>query len=121
MDRRPDFRVFSDGITDLAPINADPISPKNLANGRRVFGLLRSNFTWRILGNSEPILPKIGHMGRRLRPSTVEFHRPHLPSVPILEWGGVTLMRARLLLRAYRRNYFKLISLISLISLVLAN
>ena len=57
------------------------------------------------LGNLDPILPTIGRVGSPHRPSSVEFPLIHLPSFPILEWAGVTLMRANLLLsRPCRRH-----------------
>ena len=79
--------------------------PKKKPQGWLVFGFLKSNPTGPILGNLDPILPKIYQAGSRLRPSNVEFHRLHFSVGPILDRGfATTLMRANLILRPHRRN-----------------
>ena len=79
---RPHFRVFSDGVADVAPPNFDPILPKNSDVGRIAIGLTKSNFTGPVLDNSDPIFPKVCQRGSRLRPSIVEFRRLRPTSKP---------------------------------------
>ena len=63
MAQRPQFRVFVDGIAALCPPNSDRILPKIPARGAARLRPAKLEFRLPFLGNLDPGVPEVGHMG----------------------------------------------------------